>query len=175
MVSSCCRTNKEGGCEKAGTALWAQPAASPVCPRGFASSPTPGQVTSTEALQLQLFLGRVTAVLFVLGSCGTSTSQCPQDRPRVWCAGGTVGSSGASSLLLAEGKWILNPMKEGQLVHCADPTAQGPHFFHCITSLLFSDAPKSTLCPTGLDHPNRFLLEGAVLSLMQNAHKTAIL
>lgn len=78
----------------------------------------------------------------------------------------------ASSLLLAEGKWVLNPMKEGQLGHCADPTSQGPHFFHCIVSLLSSDAPKST---PGLDHPNRFLLEDAGLSLMQNAHKTAIL
>lgn len=75
------------------------------------------------------------SVLGVVGSCGTG----PQESPRGRGAGGRGGISRASSLLLPEGKWMLSPLKEGQLVqtlHHKVPTYFTASHLYCSLMLL---------------------------------------
>lgn len=93
----------------------------------------------------------VLSVLGGVGSCGTG----PQESPRVWCAEGRGGISRASSLLLEEGKWMLSPVKEGQLVqtlHHKVPTCFTASHLYC--SLMLLNPPNRFRSPQEI-YPGR--------------------
>lgn len=79
----------------------------------------------------------VLSVLLGVCSCGTGITQRPQESSRVWYAEDRVGIYRASSLLLAEGKWMLSLMK---LVHsplCRPYITRSPLLsLQCISTVL---------------------------------------